>query len=1769
MNRDRLFGIGLMRLAAYVLSMMLCGMARTYGAPFSQWFTIPLHDGRNVRIWGEGDEYSAHFESEDGHAVIFDRNIGGYVYVEKDDDTGALLTTDICLGDEVQHATRLAAIPLHLRDTSVAAREDSLRRIKEQDKLTGMSQRWNALKAARRQAMRTNSANRKQKDGTQNEMDVLPQSPSHETVGTVVGLALLIDFPSENDSNMTLAQQAHPNVTQSDIEGLFNAETFTKFGNTCSVRKYFKDVSYGRLCYTNIVVGWFMMPYPRSHYDDPTRGCGECARPLIIEAFRQMRDDPQYETKYEPLLRNLTLGDYSAPKAINVYFAGESAVNWNYGLWAHKSGFGGTEWGKAFYTVDGVQRNIYLYQISPITSAPCIGTVCHESGHMVCGFPDLYHYDEGKSGVGRFCLMDGSISNFDPQGINPYLRAAAGWIVPRELSANTEQTIVTCSLSDVWKWTNPKNEKEYFLIENRRKKGHDATLPGEGILIWRCNEERNNTDAEFLDSFAGTRRSNELSLEQADGQYHFERYGYWGNSEDTWYAGNTASTYGGVFNDASIPCAKWEDASDSGLQFSNFSDVGDTMSFSVGKVSRLPDLCFTTLSNGAATPFLTSQSNVLETATVFNAGAAIYLYCEFGNNGTADISSNYTIKQQLLDSLGNELSSTSWTSTSATWLRIGAELGWYGTAMGILQGLPVGNYTYRCTLDSNGVITESNESNNVVEINFTVVAPPQTYTVTYKPGSYGTGSQQTVTKTKDVALTLKGETFTRTGYKQTGWTTSDGGSKAYNLGASYTSNADLTLYPFWTANTYSVSYAMNGGTHGTTHPTSTTYGTAFKVSEPTKSGSTFAGWTVTIGLNTSTAKYGTSSTSQPTAITSSSQKCQNGTVGDIWFLNLTATANGSVTLTANWTETPANDNFSSPVTISGSSGSKTGSNTEATLETSEVMPSARSSSTGSVWYKWTAPSTGTATFDTVGSGFDTVVGIYTGTSVSALTEIASNDDIESGNTKSRVTFSASSGTTYRIAVYGYSGANGSYTLNWSLAAQTITVSFVVNGGTSCANREYTVGGTYGSLPTTTKPGYAFGGWYTSSTFTTKVTAGSTVSASVSTLYAKWTANTYSVSYAMNGGTHGTTHPTSTTYGTAFKVSEPTKSGSTFAGWTVTIGLNTSTAKYGTSSTSQPTAITSSSQKCQNGTVGDIWFLNLTATANGSVTLTANWTAVATTTYTVTYNPGSFGTGSQQTVTKTKDVALTLKGAIFTRTGYTQTGWATSDGGSKAYNLGAAYTSDADLTLYPYWETESDPSARPKWNITADGVLTDVELNGVTDVVIPEGVTRIFPYAFAGLGITSVRFPSTLVTIGHHAFYECTALTNVTFSSGSALELIDSWAFLSCSSLRGVFEIPEGVGVVEFGVFMGSGVETLVFPSTLTYLGPQQTVYGTPIREVYFKGNAPRTEAPSSAYPQESSPYCDARPDLVSYVPFGSTGWKNSSSELPGVWPVYGGRPIRNYNGEPPQGISGSIGGETVPDTLDDVEHITYSGRFDPAFGKVQTVTKALCDKNGVLVGTVQLKAGKENTRKGTVKLSAKATLTVNGKATSVTSKAVMLNVWDMPISQVVLTFKKPIGAMTFSMKADLTLDGAFKLENASYKVVDMYIGGKWKRSDAKVYVTGRGALPPGTIADLFPNEESFAVKAGKWVFAKAAQVKYVKGQGLVVNDKNGKAPNRSALKLTYTPKTGLFKGAFKVYAVLGGKLKKLTAKVAGVVADGEGVGTAFIPKSFLFDVEVK
>ncbi|MEG4489669.1 S8 family serine peptidase, partial [Microcoleus sp. D2_18a_B4] len=121
----------------------------------------------------------------------------------------------------------------------------------------------------------------------------------------------------------------------------------------------------------------------------------------------------------------------------------------------------------------------------------------------------------------------------------------------------------------------------------------------------------------------------------------------------------------------------------------------------------------------------------------------------------------------------------------------------------------------------------------------------------------------------------------------------------------------------------------------------------------------------------------------------------------------------------------ANDNFTNRIVLSGVPVSTTGSNIGATGEVGE--PS-QSGTTNSVWWSWTAPSSGTFNIDTRSSNFDTYLSVFTGSAVNNLTLIGSNDD-GGGNLTSLLSLNATAGTTYQIAVDGFSSNTGQIQLN--------------------------------------------------------------------------------------------------------------------------------------------------------------------------------------------------------------------------------------------------------------------------------------------------------------------------------------------------------------------------------------------------------------------------------------------------------------------------------------------------------------------------------------------------------------------------------------------------------------------------------------------------------------------------------------------------------------------------------------------------------------------
>ncbi|MFM2089893.1 MAG: hypothetical protein RLZZ127_382 [Planctomycetota bacterium] len=155
----------------------------------------------------------------------------------------------------------------------------------------------------------------------------------------------------------------------------------------------------------------------------------------------------------------------------------------------------------------------------------------------------------------------------------------------------------------------------------------------------------------------------------------------------------------------------------------------------------------------------------------------------------------------------------------------------------------------------------------------------------------------------------------------------------------------------------------------------------------------------------------------------------------------------AATVTIDGVDGPANDAFANRIALAGSNVTTTGSNQFATLEPGEPVHWS-SGNTASVWWSWTAPSSGTCAITLAGSTFDTVLAVYTGDALGSLTQIAKNDD--SAGTASALSFTAVGSTAYRIAVASYGSGTGTIAFALTHTGSGGNSAPVISGGPAAA-----------------------------------------------------------------------------------------------------------------------------------------------------------------------------------------------------------------------------------------------------------------------------------------------------------------------------------------------------------------------------------------------------------------------------------------------------------------------------------------------------------------------------------------------------------------------------------------------------------------------------------------------------------------------------------------------------------------------------------------------
>ena len=487
-------------------------------AIFGETLTFTQADGTSVRLQVFGDEIYARYEDLNGYAVIYDDELGVFCYARL--AAGQYRSTGVEVGDPPPRG-----LPRHLQESPEVIRAKSTA---EEIKRAAPSRR-----GASDEIVRTFGPNHGLLQGR-----VL-------AAGDVLGLTIMVNFAD-------LAST----VTRADLEAMLNGENYTRNGNICSAREYFRRVSSGKLNYRNVVVGPYTLSRNKAFYVNNL---------LVEEALQLAVDDGLDLRQFDSLNENTV-------DALNVLYAGQTEYRGN--LWPHN------------FHIDlqhgDIHTDLYLLTSLGRTAADLsIGTFCHENGHLLCRFPDMYDYGErdgdtmASAGIGTYCLM-GSGNHRDrgrsPSPVCAYLRDLVGWCENEtDLSVAGTYSADHGDYNRVLKFrTNKPNE--YFLIENRSKIGLDRANPSSGLAVYHCDTLGSNE----LQMGTPTKHY-QCALLQADGEQHLELNANTGDGADLF--GAVAGT---ALSSESRPHSREWDGRESGLVVTAISLPGQQISFRVG-----------------------------------------------------------------------------------------------------------------------------------------------------------------------------------------------------------------------------------------------------------------------------------------------------------------------------------------------------------------------------------------------------------------------------------------------------------------------------------------------------------------------------------------------------------------------------------------------------------------------------------------------------------------------------------------------------------------------------------------------------------------------------------------------------------------------------------------------------------------------------------------------------------------------------------------------------------------------------------------------------------------------------------------------------------------------------------------------------------------------------------------------------------------------------------------------------------------------------------
>jgi M6 family metalloprotease-like protein len=485
---------------------------------FGESLTFSQEKGPDVRLKVYGDEFYSRYEDPLGYTVVYDQDQGLYCYAKL--ASGEFISSGVALFESPP-----MGISRHFKES------EEIRNRKFWARYTRLNPQKSAFMPG------SNLGNFGSAKGLLDGRSV--------SAGKVLGLAVLVHFKDVVSS-----------TSRDDVDLLLNGLDYHENGNFCSVREYFRLMSGGKLEYSNKVVGPLILSRNRQYYT-------ECL--LAKEALDLVVED------------GIDLGEFDSRgegivDAISFLYAGQTQYL-GY-LWPHNN-FLGLEY-------SGIKTNFYmLSSMGRSKEDLSIGTFCHECGHMLCRWPDLYDYGnrdgdfEKSAGLGSFCLM--SAGNHNDEGRTPapvcsFLRDLAGWCdrVVR-LNQPREYQAVHGDYGTVMIYETDKIN-EYFLMENRFGVDLDAFIPSSGLAVYHCDSLGSN---EWQGGTAS--RHYQCGLLQADGSLDLETNRNLGDETDLY----KRVQFIALSHDTNPASVLW-DGSDSGLVISNVGVPGQVIAFVIG-----------------------------------------------------------------------------------------------------------------------------------------------------------------------------------------------------------------------------------------------------------------------------------------------------------------------------------------------------------------------------------------------------------------------------------------------------------------------------------------------------------------------------------------------------------------------------------------------------------------------------------------------------------------------------------------------------------------------------------------------------------------------------------------------------------------------------------------------------------------------------------------------------------------------------------------------------------------------------------------------------------------------------------------------------------------------------------------------------------------------------------------------------------------------------------------------------------------------------------